>query len=163
SSDNKTVTFKIRPNIRYSPPLGGGTGVNRPVTSADVKYAIERGLIPGVANGYESGYFSGIQGFKQAQAAAKKNPTVAPDISGIQTPDDKTIVFKLDEPTGPTVAQAMSLPISAPVPEEYAKQYDAQNPSGYGEHQLATGPYCVTSYQPGKEIILKRNPNWDPS
>ena len=57
----------------------------------------------------------------------------------------------------------MSLPISAPVPEEYAKKYDAENPSGYGEHQLATGPYYVTSYQPGKEIVLDRNPNWDPS
>ncbi len=57
----------------------------------------------------------------------------------------------------------MSLPISAPVPEEYAKKYDAENPSAYGEHQLATGPYYVTSYQPGKEIILDRNPNWDPS
>ena len=57
----------------------------------------------------------------------------------------------------------MSLPISAPVPEEYAKKYDAQNPSAYGEHQLATGPYYVTSYQPGKEILLERNPNWDAS
>jgi peptide/nickel transport system substrate-binding protein len=163
SSDNKTVTFKIKPGIRYSPPLGGGTGVNRPVTSADVKYAIERGLLPGVANGYEGVYFGAIKGFKEAQAAAKQDPTVAPDISGIETPDEHTIVFNLDDPTGPTVAQAMSLPISAPVPEEYAKKYDAENPSAYGEHQLATGPYYVTNYQPGKQIILERNPNWDPS
>ena len=33
---------------------------------------------------------------------------------------------------------ALTLPVSAPVPEEYAKQYDAENPSTYGEHQLAT-------------------------
>ncbi len=163
SSDNKTVTFKIKPGIRYSPPLGGGTGVKRPVKSADVKYAIERGLLPGVANGYEGVYLGALEGFKQAQAAAKKDPTVAPNISGIQTPDDQTIVFKLDRPSAVTVVQSLSLPISAPVPEEYAKQYDAQNPSTYGEHQLATGPYYVTSYQPGKEILLERNPNWDPS
>ena len=103
SSDNKTVTFKIKPGIKYSPPLGGGTGVTRPVISADVKYAIERGLLPGVANGYEGVYLDSIAGFKQAQAAARKDPTVAPNISGIETPDDQTIVFKLTEPQGPTV------------------------------------------------------------
>ena len=31
---------------------------------------------------------------------------------------------------------ALTLPVSAPVPEEYAKQYDAENPSTYGEHQV---------------------------
>ena len=38
---------------------------------------------------------------------------------------------------------ALTLPVSAPVPEEYAKQYDAENPSTYGEHQVATGPYMI--------------------
>ena len=36
STDKKTVTIKIRPGVKYAPP------VNRAVTSADVKYAIER-------------------------------------------------------------------------------------------------------------------------
>ena len=163
SSDDKTVTFKIKPGIRYSPPLGGGTGVNRAVTSADVKYAIERGLLPGVPNGYVGVYLGALDGYKQAEAAAKKDPTTAPEISGIQTPDDQTIVFKLTQPTGPVVAQSLSLPISAPVPEEYAKTFDAQNPSSYGEHQLATGPYYITNYEPGKNITLERNPNWEES
>ena len=68
------------------------------------------------------------------------------------------------------VIQALSLPISAPVPEEYAKQFDAENPSTYGEHAVFTGPYMVendaegelTGYTPGKEIKMVRNPNWDP-
>ena len=34
------MTIKISPNVKYSPP------VNRAVTSADVKYAIERGFNP---------------------------------------------------------------------------------------------------------------------
>jgi peptide/nickel transport system substrate-binding protein len=161
SSDNKTITFKIKPGIKYSPPLGGGTGVTRPVKSADVKYAIERALLPGVANGYAAAYLGALEGFKQAEAAVKKDPTVAPNISGIQTPDDQTLVLKLTQPEAAIVVQALSLPISAPVPEEYAKQYDAQNPSAYGQHQVATGPYYVTSYEPGKQIIMDRNPNWD--
>jgi peptide/nickel transport system substrate-binding protein len=163
SSDNKTVTYKIKPGIKYSPPLGGGEGVSRDVTSADVKYAIERSLLPGVSNAYAGIYFKAIDGFSEAEAAVGKNPTTVPDISGIQTPDDQTIVFKLDQPQALRVQGALSLPVSAPVPEEYAKQYDSENPSGYGEHQLATGPYYVTNYQPGKNITMERNPNWDAS
>ena len=37
----------------------------------------------------------------------------------------------------------MSLPISAPVPEEYAKEFDAENPSTYGQYVAFTGPYMV--------------------
>jgi peptide/nickel transport system substrate-binding protein len=166
SSDLKTVTVPIQTGIKYSPP------VNRDVTSADVKYAIERGLLPGVANGYEEAYFSDIVGFKQAQAAAAKDPTKAPNLSGITTPDPQTIVFKLDRPVAKTFfVQALSLPLSAPVPEDYAKKFDAQNPSGYGTHVVATGPYMIendssgalTGYSAGKEIKLVRNPNWDSS
>jgi peptide/nickel transport system substrate-binding protein len=163
SSDSKTVTFKLQPGIKYSPPLGGGTAPSGDVTSADVKYAIERGLLPGVANGYEPVYLGAITGFKQAQAAAAKDTTKAPDISGIETPDDQTIVFHLDKPIGPVLVQALSLPISSPVPEDYAAKYDAENPSAYGEHQVSTGPYYITNYQPGKDITLERNPNWDPN
>jgi peptide/nickel transport system substrate-binding protein len=156
SDDNKTVTFTIQSGIKYSPP------VNREVTSADVKYAIERALLPGVANGYVGAYAGSITGFAKAQAAAEKDPTKAPDISGIETPDDQTIVFHLDQPTALVLVQTLSLPISSPVPEEYAKKYDAENPSTYGENQVNTGPYMIDSYTPDEEIKLVRNPNWDP-
>ncbi len=165
SDDGKTITFKLREGIRFSPP------VDREVTSADVKYAIERGLLPGVANAYLPSYLGDVVGFKQALKQARENPTGgAPDIPGIQTPDDQTLVIELERPTAATVIQALSLPISAPVPEEYAKEFDAENPSTYGEHVVFTGPYMVENnakgelvgYKPGREIRLVRNPNWDP-
>jgi peptide/nickel transport system substrate-binding protein len=63
----------------------------------------------------------------------------------------------------------LSMPASAPVPEEYAKKFDAKNPSTYGQNQVATGPYMVQNdasgkaigYKAGQEIKLVRNPNWD--
>jgi peptide/nickel transport system substrate-binding protein len=165
SDDFKTITFKIKDGVKFSPP------VDREITSADFKYAIERGLLPGVATGYISPYLEDIIGFDAAQAQATKNDSVAPDLPGITTPDDRTLVIKLDKPTAAVAVQALSLPIGAPVPEEYAKEFDAESPSTYGEHVVGTGPYMienddqgnVTGYKPGKEIILVRNPNWDPS
>jgi peptide/nickel transport system substrate-binding protein len=177
SSDDKTITFHLRSGVKFSPP------VDREVTSKDVKYAIERSILPGVANGYTSVYLGALEGFKEAQAAVKKDPTVAPNISGIQTPDNQTIVFKFTQPSSAVAIQTLSLPVSAPVPEEYAKKFDAQTPSSYGNYVVFTGPYMVqndcvnssgkvvsqnctgklTGYTPGKEIKLVRNPNWDPN
>jgi peptide/nickel transport system substrate-binding protein len=159
SNGNKRVTVTLKSGIHYSPP------VNREVKAQDVKYAIERGLLPGISNSYEESYFGFLHGFKEAQAAVKKDPTKAPDISGITTPDDHTVVFDLDKPVAEQYfVGALSLPLSAPVPEEYAKDLDAQNPSQYDtDKQVATGPYMVDTYSPGKEIKLVRNPNWDPS
>lgn len=157
SSDGKTVTVKMKPNVKFSPP------VDRAATSADVKYAVERAFLPTVANGYAGAYFGDIIGIKEFQDGK------ADEISGIDTPDDTTIVFNLSRGTGGVVAGALALPISAPVPQEYAAKFDAKNPSTYGVNQVATGPYMIeadakgalTGYEPGKKINLVRNPNWD--
>ena len=158
SSDRKTVTIHIRHGVHFSPP------VNREVTSADVAYALERGANPNVANPYFSIYFASVEG----AASAKGGP-----IPGIQTPNKYTLVLRLTEPKAPIVAEALVLPLSAPVPEEYAKKYDAKTPSEYGNYQVATGPYMFkansehkvlgTGYQPGKSATLVRNPNWSSS
>src|SRR4051794_2218471 len=107
SPDKKTVTVKIKKGIKFSPP------VNREVTSKDVKYAIERAFSANVPNGYVGTYMP------IAGAPAKPTPGVKP-ISGITTPDDQTIVFKLKQASAPFFAESLVLPASAPVPKEYA-------------------------------------------
>src|SRR5215204_2214624 len=42
SEDGKTITYTIRDDVKYSPP------VDRTVVAADVEYAIERSVLPGV-------------------------------------------------------------------------------------------------------------------
>jgi peptide/nickel transport system substrate-binding protein len=150
SSDGKTVTVKIRPNVKYSPP------VNRAVTSADVKYAFERDFNPNVPNGYAAGYYPIVGAEK-----SKGGP-----ISGIETPDDTTVVFHLTKDFGATFAQALTLPGSAPVPKDYAGKFDKSNPPKYDSDptvQAFTGPYIIQSYQPDRSVTLVRNPNWDSS
>jgi peptide/nickel transport system substrate-binding protein len=160
SSDGCTVTVKIKSGVKFSPP------VNRDVTSKDVKYAIERGFFNTVNNGYAGAYFGDVKG---AKVGVKPGTT----IPGIKTPDDQTIEFDLTPKaqgkcTGGILAGALVMPLTAPVPEEYAKKFDAKNPSAYGDNQVATGPYMIANnasgkavgYQAGKEIHLVRNPNW---
>ncbi len=159
SNGGKTVTVHIRPGVHYSPP------VNREVTSADVAYAIERGANPNVANPYFPAYFNYIVGASKATGGP---------ISGITTPDKYTIVFHLVGSYGTFFVGALSLPLSAPVPKEFAAPLDAKKPTQYGDkYEVATGPYMLKAdakgdflgigYQPGKSATLVRNPNWKAS
>jgi peptide/nickel transport system substrate-binding protein len=159
SADNKTITVHIKKGIKYAPP------VNREVTTKDIKYAFERSFSKQVPSGYAGTYFNSIVGTPEEPNTGDIKP-----ISGIETPDDQTIVFKLKTASAPAVSQALVMPITVPVPEEYAKKWDATTPSKYDQYVAFTGPYMVkndpttgkvTGRVPGKTIELVRNPNWD--
>jgi peptide/nickel transport system substrate-binding protein len=160
----KTVTVHIHKGVRFSPP------VNREVTSADVAYAIERGANPNVANPYFRSYF-GAGAPAPLQGTTSANYKGGP-IPGIQTPDKYTIVFHTLKPSGAFLVEALSLPLSAPVPQSFAGPMDKKSPTTYGtKYLVATGPYMIQSdpktgqfqgigYQTGKSLTLVRNPNW---
>ncbi len=158
SDGGKTVTVHLKRHIYFSPP------VNREVNSGDVAYAIDRGANPNVANPYFMPYFGDLVGAEKATGGP---------IPGIETPNGETIVFHLTKPTAAILTGALSLPLSAPVPPEFAKPLDAHHPTTYGtEYLVATGPYMLKSdssgkflgigYQPGKSATLVRNPRWNP-
>src|SRR5690242_19049912 len=157
SSDQKTITVHLKKGIKFSPP------VNREITSKDIKYGFDRAFSTHVPSPYATVYFSDIVG------APSKPTSTIPDISGIETPDDSTIIFKLKTPSAALVSQALAMPISTRVPEEYAKKFDTKTPSTYDNYVAFTGPYMykndstgkLVGRQPGKSIELVRNPNWD--
>src|SRR5450755_652945 len=162
----KTLTVHIHPNVRFSPP------VNRAVTSADVAYAIERGANPNVANPYFPSYFGSASATPLVGATSSKY--AGGPIAGIQTPNKTTIVFHMTKPGATFLIQALSLPLSAPVPQSFAGPLDKHSPTTYGSTYLvASGPYMIKSdstgkfagigYQTGKSLTLVRNPNWSAS
>jgi peptide/nickel transport system substrate-binding protein len=65
SDDGLRVTFTIRKGMKFAPP------VDREITAADYEYAIERSVLPGVANGYVSGYFSDVVGFEAVRPTGR--------------------------------------------------------------------------------------------
>jgi peptide/nickel transport system substrate-binding protein len=159
SPDNKTITVHIKKGIKYAPP------VNREVKTADIKYAFERAFSKEVPSGYAGAYFTSIAGTPEEPNSGDIKP-----ISGIETPDNYTIVFKLKTAEAPLVSQALVMPITVPVPEEYASKWDKSTPSKFDQYQSFTGPYMVkndpqtgkvTGRVPGKSIEIVRNPNWD--
>ena len=159
AADGKTMTIKLKKGVKFSPP------VNRAIKCDDIKYAFERAFSENVPNAYATQYFGDIVG-------APSKPTKGiQDISGITCPDDQTIKFALKTPTAGAVYAALVMPITMPVPREYASKFDKTNPSTYDKNVVFTGPYMVknnsegklTGWEPGKQIEAIRNPNWDKS
>jgi peptide/nickel transport system substrate-binding protein len=163
SDGGKTLTITIKSGIKYSPPLQ-----NRTVKAADIKYALTRCLWKKIGNGYAGSYFSNIVG---AASVLGGKATAA---AGIQAPNDTTLVLHLTEPVGVlATGQALTLPCSTPIPQDYAAKYDQGATSSYGEHQVFTGPYMIkgagngtvpaSGYTPNKILDLVRNPSWSKS
>src|SRR4051794_38679854 len=157
SNGGKTLTIKIRPGFKYSPGP-----VKRTVKADDFKYALERCFLPQVGNGYVNSYLSDLSGVAAFKDGKSK------EITGIQVPDDQTLVLNFDKPAG-AAGQTLALPCTVPVPREYASKFDSGKQSTYGQHQVFTGPYMIkgsesgsvkAGYTPGKKIELVRNPNW---
>ncbi|MFI9814283.1 ABC transporter substrate-binding protein [Saccharothrix variisporea] len=140
SDGGKTWTFTLQEGLKFS----DGT----PITSADVKWGIQRSFAPAFSGGL--GYHKQlIEG-----GDTYRGPFEGAELKGIETPDERTIKFTLVRPYGdwPWVA---STPAFAPVPKGKGAEAD------YAEHPVASGPYQLAEYQKGVKVRLTRNPNWD--
>jgi len=165
SEDGLTYTFKLKDGIKFSPP------VDREITSRDIAYAFERIANPDIGSfGYPL-YYEPIEGFKEVEEGKAKT------ISGIETPDDKTIIFKLTKPTGDFLYR-LAMPATGPIPEEVAKCF--KKGGDYGRYVVSSGPYMIegsenlditscktmepiSGFNPEKFLIFVRNPNYDPA
>jgi peptide/nickel transport system substrate-binding protein len=156
NEDQTQWTYTLKEGVTYGPGLGGEEvpGVTgEPVKSEDIKYAIERLFNPSVGAGYPN-YYEDIEGVKEFQDGD------AEEITGIETPDDQTIVFNLSKPVGDWDFR-MAMPAASPVPRAAAEKYDKKKDSDYDKHVVGTGPYYVAEWTPEEQITLERNENWD--
>ena len=141
--------------------------MNREVKTADIKYAFERAFSKEVPSGYAGAYFSSIVG-TPAKPNTRRHQA---DLGHRDARRHHDRLQAQDAERAARLAGAV-MPITMPVPEEYAKKCDASTPSKYDQYVAFTGPYMVkndpktgklTGRVPGKSIDIVRNPNWDKS
>jgi peptide/nickel transport system substrate-binding protein len=164
SADGTAWTFRLKDGIRFGPP------VSREITSEDIRYAFERIGTPSLAAQYGHYYdvIQGMEAFREGKATT---------IEGIETPDPKTIVFHLTEPTG-DFGYRLAMPATGPIPREVAGCFDEAGE--YGRYLVATGPYMIegaesldaascetmkpiSGFDPTSSLSLVRNPDYDPA
>jgi peptide/nickel transport system substrate-binding protein len=147
SADRRTYTFTLRPGVRYAPP------VNREVTAQDFITAIQRL--------YDKTTLSDGQKYADLIAGARRfGAGKASSISGLAAPDARTLTITLAQPAGDFLS-ILTQPFFAPVPGEYAASYAVG--ANYDGHVVGSGPYTLDAYDPGRLVVLVRNPNWDPA
>lgn len=152
---NNTVwTYHLKSGIKFQ----DGT----PVTSKDIKYAIERTFATDVINGGPTYFKTFLDDPKNPYPGPYKDKS--PDhlgLASIQTPDDNTITFHLTKPFAEW-NYVMTLFGTSPV-EPSVDLNPKTGGANYNNHVQATGPYEIASYVANKHIDLVRNPNYDPA
>jgi peptide/nickel transport system substrate-binding protein len=164
SADGLTWTFHLKSGVKWAPPL------DRAVTSADFEYAFERMNTKSIVAQYGFYYNGVIEGMTGEEKSPKP-------VSGIETPDDSTIIFHLSQPTGDFLYR-LAMPAAAAMPEEVAGCFTKAG--DYGRYVMASGPYMlkgtdqldisscdtlkpISGFDPDKFMVFVRNPNYDPA
>jgi ABC-type transport system substrate-binding protein len=169
SADSLTWTFRIRPGIKYAPPI------DREILAADFVRAMQREAR--VPNG-QAWVYSVIDGFDQYREG--KTTT----ISGLETPNPYTLRVRLNQPAS-DLPYRFTLSNSAPIPPspDAAAAYGVAtgHDAGFGRFLVSSGPYMikgspqldfklapdrqrpVSGCVPGSSLTLVRNPSWRPA
>ena len=159
SKDGLTYTFRLRPGLRYAPPYEHVT-----IKAQDVVRAIEYAVR--LESASETNYMLVIEGAREFQ-----NGT-ADTVSGLETPDDRTLVVHLAERVG-DLAERFSFAITAPVPSgtDVGDKQIGRVPVSSGPYMIAgsggfdfsrapTKPGLPSGYVVKKRMTLVRNPAW---
>lgn len=140
SADGLTYTFKLRPGVKFSN--------GRAVVASDVKYSIERAVNP-KTQGPGAGFFGAINGFDAVSGGTSET------LSGIETPDDMTVVFKLSRPDA-TFLHVLAINFASVVPKEAVEAAAGD----FGKKPVGSGTFILKDWTIGQRLVFDRNPDY---
>jgi ABC-type transport system substrate-binding protein len=137
SPDGLSYTFNLRKGVTFHN--------GRELTSADVKYTLERLANPSTQSPGQS-YFSQIVGFDDFVAG---NST---ELTGVKTPDPYTVVVEMSHPTA-YFLNVLAMHFGSIVPKEEVEKWGED----FGHHPVGTGAFKLTEWTLGQRIVFERN------
>ncbi|UQX03108.1 ABC transporter substrate-binding protein [Streptomyces sp. RerS4] len=147
TDDGKTYTLKLKDGVKFED--------GSPITSKDIKYGVERVFAQDVLSGGPTYLIDLLDQGQKYPGPYKDTDPDKMGLKSVETPDDKTIVFKLATANS-DFSYLLAMPSSSPVP--VGKDTGAT----YTNKPISTGPYKVESFTAGKGATFVRNENWDP-
>lgn len=140
SEDGLTYTFSLRPGVMFHN--------GREMTSADVKYSLERAVNPQTQSP-GAGFFSSIEGFDAVSSGE------ATELSGISTPDELTVEITLKAPDA-TFLHVMALNFASVVPQEAVEAAGRD----FGKQPVGTGAYKLEEWALGQRLTFVKNEDY---
>jgi peptide/nickel transport system substrate-binding protein len=128
SDDKLQYTFALRSDVKFH---NGET-----MTSADVKYSLERILDP--------------------RTRSTRRPNFEPVVGSVEAPDDHTVVFKLKVPDGAFLNKIAGYLYI--VPKKYTEALEG--PEAFGRKPIGTGPYKLVEQTIGQRLVIDRFDNY---
>jgi peptide/nickel transport system substrate-binding protein len=133
SDDGRIYTFTLREGATFHN--------GAPVTSAEVKWSWERRFDPALAWPCVP-YFDGSAGL---------------EVAAVETPDPRTVVFRLAEPNALFLAQLANIQCNIAVIHP-----DSLNSDGSWDRPVGTGPFMLKEWRKGQFILLERFDDYVP-
>jgi peptide/nickel transport system substrate-binding protein len=124
SSDQLEYKFTLRQGVKFH---NGDV-----MTSADVKYSMERILDPAVKS--------------------TRRPNFAAVLASVEAPDDHTVVFKLKEQDGAFMNKLAGYLFV--IPKKYTESLPS--PEAFGRQPVASGPFKFVEQRIGQHVIIER-------
>ncbi|MGO7047621.1 ABC transporter substrate-binding protein [Rhizobium johnstonii] len=140
SPDGMTYTFKLHKGVKFSN--------GREVVASDVKYSIERAVDP-KTQGPGAGFFGAIKGFEDETGG--KTTT----LSGIETPDDSTVIFNLSRPDA-TFLHVLAINFASVVPKEAVEAAAGD----FGKKPVGSGTFILKDWTIGQQLVFERNKDY---
>jgi len=134
SADHRTYTFKLRAARWHD---------GQPFTSADVKFSIEKVVVPLHSRGKT--YFG--------------------EVESVEAPDPRTVVFRLKVPV-PFFLSAFQPSESPMLPRHVLEKLDLNDKAAIRKSDLlttkpvGTGPFRLKEWKKGSHLILEKNPDY---
>jgi|UniRef100_UPI004049B353 oligopeptide transport system substrate-binding protein len=152
SSDLLRYTFHLRDNARWSN--------GEALTAQDFLSAYRRVLTPSLGADYASMLYL----VENAEAFHKGHISDFDEV-GFAAPDPHTLVITLDHPTPyflTLLSNPVWYPVYLPALEKTGSPYLRGNPWTRSENFVGNGPFTLTSWRPGRDIIVEKSVNyWD--
>ncbi len=132
SSDGKTITYHLRANVAFSD--------GAPLSASDVAFTWRQVLN---RNNNVANHFP----YDLAESVTAKDP--------------RTVVVRLREPNAAFAAFFMRCGTQGSIlPEHLLRGKPDLNKDPFGRQPVGSGPFVVTSYQPGTVVEMAPNPHW---
>ena len=140
SEDGRIYTFHLRKNASFHN--------GKPVTAHDFKWSLERAADPRIESTPVNTYLGDIVGVREKLSGE------ATEIEGVRVIDDHILEITIDVPKAYFLAK-LSYPTGFVLDRENAEgnRQWTREPNG-------TGPFKLSKYVPGEELVLTRNENY---